>query len=99
MALADHFQEIVDSLPSDWTDLELDLRVQEDRYVDAAVGTLARDAAGRLAMTVVRLRPQVAFGGDRRPDAEELARLHHEAHAQCFIANSVKTEVRCEPVP
>ena len=37
MALADHFQEIVDSLPSDWTDLELDLRVQEDRYVDAAV--------------------------------------------------------------
>ena len=36
MALADQFQEIVDSLPSDWTDLELDLRVQEDRYVDAA---------------------------------------------------------------
>ena len=36
MALADTFQEIVDSLPSDWTDLELDLRVQEDRYIDAA---------------------------------------------------------------
>ncbi len=36
MALAETFQEIVDSLPSDWTDLELDLRVQEDRYVDAA---------------------------------------------------------------
>jgi hypothetical protein len=36
MPLADTFQEIVDSLPSDWTDLELDLRVQEDRYVDAA---------------------------------------------------------------
>jgi len=36
MALADHFQEIVDSLPSDWTDLEFDLRVQEERYVDAA---------------------------------------------------------------
>jgi hypothetical protein len=36
MALAEEFQEIVDSLPSDWTDLELDLRVQEDRYVDAA---------------------------------------------------------------
>ncbi len=34
--LADEFQEIVDSLPSDWTDLEVDLRVQEDRYVDAA---------------------------------------------------------------
>jgi hypothetical protein len=36
MALAEQFQEIVDSLPADWTDLELDLRVQEDRYVDAA---------------------------------------------------------------
>ena len=69
-----------------------------DRYVDAAVGTLARDAAGRLAMTVVRLRPHVVFCGERRPDAEEIARMHHEAHAQCFIANSVKTEVRCEQV-
>jgi hypothetical protein len=36
MPLADTFQEIVDSLPSDWTDLEFDLRVQEDRYIDAA---------------------------------------------------------------
>ena len=36
MALADTYQEILDSLPSDWTDLELDLRVQEERYVDAA---------------------------------------------------------------
>jgi hypothetical protein len=36
MPLANTFQQIVDSLPSDWTDLELDLRVQEDRYIDAA---------------------------------------------------------------
>ena len=36
MPLAADFQEILDSLPSDWTDLELDLRVQEDRYIDAA---------------------------------------------------------------
>jgi hypothetical protein len=36
MPLADTFQEIVDSLPSDWTDLEIDLRVEEDRYIDAA---------------------------------------------------------------
>ena len=36
MALADTFQEIIDSLPSDWTDLEFDLRVEEVRYVDAA---------------------------------------------------------------
>ncbi len=38
MALADTFQQIVDSLPDDWTDLELDLRIfDERRYVDAAV--------------------------------------------------------------
>ena len=38
MALADTFQEIVDSLPDDWTDLELDLRIfDETRYIDAAV--------------------------------------------------------------
>jgi hypothetical protein len=36
MPLADEFQQIVDSLPSDWTDLELDLRVDESRYIDAA---------------------------------------------------------------
>ena len=36
MPLANTFQEIVDSLPSDWTDLELDLRVEEERYIDAA---------------------------------------------------------------
>jgi hypothetical protein len=37
MALAETFQEIVDSLPSDWSDMELDLRVDESRYVDAAM--------------------------------------------------------------
>lgn len=37
MPLADTFQQIVDSLPDDWTDLELDLRIEdESRYVDAA---------------------------------------------------------------
>ena len=36
MPLAEEFQEIVDAMPSDWTDMEFDLRVQEDRYIDAA---------------------------------------------------------------
>lgn len=68
-----------------------------DDYVDEAAGLLAKNADGRLAMTEVVLRPRVRFGGDRRPDAAEVERLHHEAHALCFIANSVRTEVRCEP--
>jgi organic hydroperoxide reductase OsmC/OhrA len=70
-----------------------------DAYDDDAVGTLAKDAQGRLAMTEVVLRPVVDFGGDRRPDAAEVARLHHAAHAACFIANSVRTDVQVAPRP
>ena len=73
-------------------------RLQVVRYVDDADGVMAHDAEGRLAMTVVTLKPQVEFGGERRPSRDELGRLHHAAHAACFIANSVKTDVRCEPV-
>ena len=69
-----------------------------DHYRDEAAGTLARNAAGRQAMTVVTLRPTVGWGGARQPDAAERARLHHAAHEACYIANSVTTEVRCEPV-
>jgi organic hydroperoxide reductase OsmC/OhrA len=69
-----------------------------DRYADAATGTMARDASGRMAMTVVTLHPDVRFSGERRPTREALQDMHHDAHAECFIANSVKTDVRCEPV-
>ena len=69
-----------------------------DDYSDAATGVLAKDAQGRLAMTVVTLRPVVRFAGARQPDAAEIHRLHHAAHDACFIANSVRTDVRCEPI-
>jgi organic hydroperoxide reductase OsmC/OhrA len=69
-----------------------------DSYTDKASGVMAKNAEGRLAMTVVTLRPEVVFSGGRVPTRAELDSLHHEAHEECFIANSVKTEVRCEPV-
>ena len=69
-----------------------------DSYLDAAEGVMAKNADGKLAMTVVTLRPAATFSGERLPTREELDKLHHEAHEACFIANSVKTEVRCEPV-
>ena len=69
-----------------------------DDYHDAAQGLLAKNADGQLAMTLVTLRPAVRFGGARQPDAAQIQRLHEDAHAACFIANSVKSEVRCEPV-
>jgi organic hydroperoxide reductase OsmC/OhrA len=68
-----------------------------DSYADDATGVMSRNASGKLAMTRVTLRPRVAFAGVRPPTADEFESMHHEAHAECFIANSVITEVRCEP--
>jgi organic hydroperoxide reductase OsmC/OhrA len=70
-----------------------------DDYRDEAVGLMARDAEGKLAITRVTLRPAVRYGGDRQPTAAEEDALHHAAHAECFIARSVRTEVVCEPAP
>jgi organic hydroperoxide reductase OsmC/OhrA len=69
-----------------------------DRYEDAASGTLERNAERRFAMTRVTLRPKVTFSADKQPTPEELDALHHKAHEECYIANSVKTEVVVEPV-
>jgi organic hydroperoxide reductase OsmC/OhrA len=66
-------------------------------YRDEAEGTLARVAQGKMAMTKVVLRPDITWAGDRRPSAEDLDTLHHQAHELCFIANSVTTEVVVEP--
>jgi organic hydroperoxide reductase OsmC/OhrA len=65
-------------------------------YRDEASGTLGRGADGRLAITRIRLRPRIEFAGDP-PDAGTLARLHHEAHERCFIANSLKSEIVVDP--
>lgn len=68
-----------------------------DRYVDQATGTMGPDKEGRLAMLQVILAPEVAFSGDKLPTAEEHEQLHASAHHECFIANSVRTEVVCRP--
>jgi len=67
-----------------------------EKYCDQAIGVMAKNAAGKLAMTQVTLRPAVAFSGIRRPSPSEIQSLHDEAHEECFIANSVKTQVKCE---
>ncbi len=69
-----------------------------ESYVDAAEGQLAKGAGHKLLMTQVTLRPRAEFSGSNLPTREQVDAMHHEAHEQCFIANSVKTEVRCEPV-
>lgn len=67
------------------------------RYVDAAEGVMEKNAEGRLAVTRVTLRPEIAYQG-RRPTPAEADHLHHRAHEECFIANSVRTEIVVEGV-
>jgi organic hydroperoxide reductase OsmC/OhrA len=66
------------------------------RYRDDAVGVLEKRADGREAITRVTLQPVVSFAGTA-PTPEQYAQLHERAHERCFIANSVKSEVRIEP--
>jgi organic hydroperoxide reductase OsmC/OhrA len=69
-----------------------------ESYRDEAKGILGKGADGKLAITHVTLRPDAAFGGEKRPAASEVDALHHEAHGRCFISNSVRSDVRIEPV-
>ena len=64
-----------------------------DSYVDEAVGHMERNAEGKMAITRVELYPRIAWSGEKTPSTEELGKLHIAAHDNCFIANSVKTEV------
>src|SRR5262245_56781890 len=68
-----------------------------DSYSDQAIGLMEKNEKGRLAITRVTLRPKIAFGGEKPPSAEQLAKLHEQAHEHCFIANSVLTQVSVEP--
>jgi organic hydroperoxide reductase OsmC/OhrA len=68
-----------------------------DRYHDEARGRMSANAAGKLFIAEVTLRPAVQFSGTRLPSREQIAQMHHQAHEECFIANSVRTEVDCQP--
>ncbi len=67
-----------------------------DEYIDDAVGHMEKNAEGRLAITRVTLNQRLKFSGDKQPTTQELKEINHTAHEQCFIANSVKTEVTVE---
>jgi len=68
-------------------------------YEDEAVGTLTKDERGMPWVSTVVLHPRVVYGGERRPTRDQEEALHHGAHEQCFIANSVKTAIRVQPAP
>ena len=65
-----------------------------ESYEDDAVGHLEKNAAGKMAVTRVELRPKIIFSSAKQPTAADLESLHDKSHKECFIANSVTTEVR-----
>lgn len=67
-----------------------------DEYIDNPVGVMEKNNYGKISMTKVTLRPKVRFSGEKQPTFEQLEKMHQQSHEQCFIANSVKTEVVTE---
>ena len=64
-----------------------------DSYADDAAGEMTRNERGKMWVSKVTLNPAIAFTGEKRPSQEQFDELHHLAHEECFIANSVKSEV------
>ncbi len=69
-----------------------------DSYADESYGLLERIERRKMAVTRIVLRPRIRFSGEKLPTEEELAHLHHLAHEECYIANSLKTEIVVEAV-
>lgn len=67
-----------------------------ERYVDRPTGVMARNDEGNMAMTTVTLRPTVQFSIESTVSAQAIQQMHHQAHEQCFLANSVKTRIVVE---
>ena len=66
---------------------------QIDSYEDEAVGVVTKNENNAMWVSAVTLHPKIVFSGEKMPAPADLERLHEFAHKQCFIANSVKTEV------
>ena len=68
-----------------------------DRYLDDAVGAMTPNERGKLYVSKIELNPDVTFSGSKQPNQQELDALHHHAHEECYIANSVKADVIVRP--
>jgi len=66
---------------------------QIDSYEDAAVGTMTKNEKGIPWMSKVILNPRIVYSGEKLPTPADEEKLHHLSHEQCYIANSVKTEI------
>ena len=69
-----------------------------DSYSDNAAGFMTKNEKGKLFLSEVVLNPMTLFSGEKLPSQDEIKNIHHEAHEECFIANSVITEISCKPL-
>jgi organic hydroperoxide reductase OsmC/OhrA len=67
-------------------------------YIDESFGIMGKNTEGKVAMLSVCLQPRVEFYGQNIPTCEIINDMHENAHAECFIASSVKTEIVCKPI-
>ena len=65
-----------------------------ESYEDNAEGIMSKNKEGKMAMMEVTLKPRVHFSGTNIPSGEQIANLHKWAHEKCYIANSVKSEIK-----
>jgi organic hydroperoxide reductase OsmC/OhrA len=70
-----------------------------DRYEDKALGVMTKNGNGKLFVSKVTLDPAIEFSGEKLPSPEQIADMHHLAHKECFIANSVLTEIVVVGIP
>ena len=69
-----------------------------DRYEDPAYGLMSKNEKGKLFVSKIVLAPQITWSGDTLPEAADIERLHHRAHEECYIANSIRAEVVVEDI-
>ena len=70
-----------------------------DEYRDNISATMTKNEAGKVWVSRIVLHPEITFSGDKRPTAADVADLHHKSHVECFIANTVRSEVVIDTVP
>jgi organic hydroperoxide reductase OsmC/OhrA len=66
---------------------------QVEAYSDDAVGHVTKDEKGVPWISSIDLFPKITYAGTKSPTPAEEETLHHKAHQQCFIANSVRTKI------
>lgn len=64
-------------------------------YEDEAEGVMAPNAAGKLYVSTITLRPRITFDGPA--DTAVVDEVHHLAHAECYLANSIRGDVIIQP--